>query len=275
MTTSYNIAPEEWDIPRIKKWLEKYRPDWELAEERTKKLWGEERRYKTPYECHLVIRCDKGHYWETATIAGLKQGHGCPKCRTWKSEKLMVAMVEKIFVKSSTIQVEGLHGAQIDFKKAYGISYKRSGGLTFDYYFQKVEIKVGPNKWLSFSLAFEYDGIQHDKFTKAFHETEQDFLDQQEMDQRKDRIALEKGTIVIRIGKHDSKGGCDFKTAQKMLQALFEKIESAMSVDLSGRFKHLDKSQHDFLWWMNELRGEGHDDDDMGPFQKRIDDQYD
>ena len=147
------------------------------------------------------------------------------------------------------------------------MSYKRSGGLTFDYYFAK-----GIIDGQQFSLAFEYDGLQHDEFTKAFHETEQDFLDQQERDRRKDRIAAEHGTIVIRIGKHDSKGGCDFTTAQRMLQVLFKKIMDATGINLKQRFHYLDKSQHDFLWWMKELRGEGHEDDDMSPFQKRIDD---
>ena len=108
--------------------------------------------------------------------------------------------------------------------------------------------------WLHafFSPAFEYDGLQHDEFVKKFHETIEDFKYEQENDRKKDSLSLKYGTIVIRIGAHDSKGGCDYKTPQKMINALFEEIKDATGIDLRGKFGNLDKKAHDYDWWIQD-----------------------
>jgi hypothetical protein len=48
-------------------------------------------------------------------------------------------------------------------------------------------------------LAVEYDGCHHRKYTKFFHKSFQDFLDQQERDKYKDQRCQELGITLIRI----------------------------------------------------------------------------
>jgi hypothetical protein len=54
--------------------------------------------------------------------------------------------------------------------------------------------------WIpSTKVGFEYNGIQHFEFTPAFHETEEDFLQQVERDKKKREIAASKGILIIDI----------------------------------------------------------------------------
>jgi len=48
-------------------------------------------------------------------------------------------------------------------------------------------------------LAFEYQGIQHDKFTRKFHKSKQDLVDQQQRDRDKLVLCQKAGVTVIII----------------------------------------------------------------------------
>ena len=48
-------------------------------------------------------------------------------------------------------------------------------------------------------LAFEYDGIQHSKYSPYFHKNYSDFLKQQENDKLKDKLCKDNGITLIRI----------------------------------------------------------------------------
>lgn len=48
-------------------------------------------------------------------------------------------------------------------------------------------------------IAFEYDGVQHAKFSPHFHKEEQDFIYQTKKDSFKDRRCKERGILLIRI----------------------------------------------------------------------------
>lgn len=49
------------------------------------------------------------------------------------------------------------------------------------------------------NLAFEYDGIQHYKFNKFFHKSEEDFKKQQERDVYKKEVCKQNGISLICI----------------------------------------------------------------------------
>ncbi len=103
----------------------------------------------------------------------------------WKTEAIMRLFMEEIF---------GVKFPQTNLRKAYGIQWNFGGNLKFDGYAS--EIIVNGKK---FRIAFEYDGIQHDKYPNYFHKTESDFKKGQRYDEFKNRVAEASQTVLIRL----------------------------------------------------------------------------
>ena len=63
----------------------------------------------------------------------------------------------------------------------------KGGLLSYDFYLPK------------YNILLECQGIQHEKFTKGFHESEKDFLKQLEHDRRKFEYAMKNNYIPMEI----------------------------------------------------------------------------
>ena len=125
-----------------------------------------------PYDidCKLInitAECSKNHIW-TRTLQVFFNGTWCPDCR-FKSE----SKCRDIF--------EELLDTQFIKRRFECMEYLELDGYSEDY-----------------ELAFEYNGVQHEKYIEFFHRNEQGFLDQQERDKRKLELC-EKNNIDLII----------------------------------------------------------------------------
>ena len=126
-------------------------------------------------DTHLEYSCPKRHLGKI-TFSHFSSGVGCAKCSQSRSEKLTRDIFEKIMsVEFQTVRP--------DFLK----NPKTGRNLELDGYNENLK------------LAFEYNGEQHYKFLKYFHDTEEDFKIQREHDEFKYKKCLELGITLISI----------------------------------------------------------------------------
>ena len=125
----------------------------------------------TPVE----YKCPEGHVGKIR-LSDFLRGHGCANCSKSRSEKLTREIFERIMsVEFPTVRP--------DFLKNPKTGYN----LELDGYNENLK------------LAFEYNGIQHYKFEKYFHDTEEDFKIQREHDEFKYKKCVELGITLISI----------------------------------------------------------------------------
>ena len=118
-------------------------------------------------------RCHKNHEWE-ATFDHIKRGSWCPRCSALRSEKLACDILEdETNYKWIKIRPDWLEHLELDG------------------YCEEL------------NLAFEYQGQQHYRYEPYFHRNGiEDFHIQQEHDERKLRITMERGIKIIFIPYH-------------------------------------------------------------------------
>jgi len=149
--------------------------------------WNYDKNNKFPSEYtpssgqYVWWKCKEcGHEWEAEIKNRSKRlGTGCPACNESKGEK----ECKRVF----------------DFKNIDYISQKEfdglvgmSGGLlSYDFYV------------LKYNLLVEYQGLQHEKYIKGFHNSREDFKKQQEHDKRKKKYALTNGYNFLEIWYYD------------------------------------------------------------------------
>ena len=97
------------------------------------------------------------------------------KINRYKSEKESRRIVESIFNKS-------FHSMKPDF-----LEFENGSNLELDMYNEEMK------------LAFEYQGIQHSKYTPYFHKKYEDFLYQQKKDEWKRNKCREMGILLNEI----------------------------------------------------------------------------
>ncbi len=135
-------------------------------------------RDKTPTKLKLRWKCQKNHKWN-ATYSDIKQGRGCPKCAEGWYEKVCRWYVEKIFgVKFHKIKLNKIIQSYNGQMHLDGFAIKSISGLQT-------------------KLAFEFNGIQHDKFPNFFHKTYNKFLEQRKWDQEKIKLCEMNGIVLI------------------------------------------------------------------------------
>ena len=144
---------------------------------------------ENPTARYIRIRCDKNHEFEASVTHIIHHFQWCSRCNQRFCEKIMRLYMEAIF--QAKFPEKSLN-------KAYGIPYSKGGKLRFDGYNGKVNL-FG----LIYRIAFEYDGFQHDFFPNPFHRTIDDFKRQNENDEKKENIAKEKNTLVIKLKEVD------------------------------------------------------------------------
>ena len=124
----------------------------------------------------LDYKCGKCDNKCNIAFSNYKQGQGCPHCCKSRSEKLTREIFERIMVcKFPSIKP--------DFLK----NLETGCNLELDGYNENLK------------LAFEYNGIQHYKFTEHFHKTEDNFKKQRERDEFKYKRCIEMGITLICI----------------------------------------------------------------------------
>ena len=130
------------------------------------------KKYITSANTILKIECDNNHLFE-ATYANLKKGMWCYNCNNCRGEFVTRKICEKIFDKQ--------------FKKIRPDWLKNKTGCNLELDIYNEELK----------LAFEYNGEQHYKFNKYFHESEDAFEKQQERDKLKGQLCKQHNVTLI------------------------------------------------------------------------------
>ena len=125
----------------------------------------------------MQLTCEKGH--EIIKNANsIKRGSWCVHC--YSQEKFINEIRCKIIV-------ENIFG--VEFLKAHPLWLKSDKGrpLELDMYNEVLKI------------AFEHNGIQHYQFHPHFHDTFEDFYEQQRRDEIRRQGCQERGVILIEI----------------------------------------------------------------------------
>lgn len=167
-----------------------------------RKIHGETYDYsKTEYNHwseKLIIICPKhGEFLQMGSFH--LQGHGCPACRQSKGEKMIRRYLEKCGVKY--IQ---------QYKLLCGASIRRYDFFLPDY-----------------NMIIEYDGMQHFKFSKHFHKTNNGFTEKKYIDAQKTAYVIKNGHRLARI---------DHRSINKISQIIKKLLANPKKLYLSNRY---------------------------------------
>lgn len=120
-------------------------------------------------------QCSLGHKWK-ATFHNVKAAKSwCPECHLNRSEN---------FARKSLQELTGHEWEKI---RPGWLMGEKGTPLELDGYCEEL------------NAAFEYNGIQHVRYSPYFHENIGSFIDQQKRDALKDRICKERGVYLIKI----------------------------------------------------------------------------
>lgn len=112
------------------------------------------------------------YYWNTTVYSHINKISGCPNCNVSKGEQECIRYFNEIGVYfEREVKIEILPTRRYDFRFYYN------------------------NK----RYLLEFDGIQHFKLIKFFHNTNEDFVERQLIDILKTQKAIESGYNLIRI----------------------------------------------------------------------------
>ena len=160
----------------------------------------------------LQWRCKYGHTWK-ATPNAISRGTWCPKCSEGLGERVCRYFFETLFAKK--------------FNKAHPdwLVSERGALLELDGYNERLKI------------AFEHQGVQHYKFLKVFHSSNEDFIDQQNRDELKKEVCKKRGIHLIEVPEIPALLPLD-KVKDFIIEKLQDlqipfKYEKAISIDLN------------------------------------------
>lgn len=134
---------------------------------------------------YIEIKCKHGHEWSPRVHHILHQESWCPYCREYRCEARMRLILEELFKARLP---------RTTLKSALGLPWERHyGRLQFDgYALVTIRGKV-------YKIAFEYDGVQHDKYPNFIHTKKIQYQDQRLNDILKKLYAVKYGVIIIRL----------------------------------------------------------------------------
>lgn len=191
MATWGHIGNGKW-CPRCAK---KASPTMEMIHELARKKNG--RLLSTNYvdhKEHLIWQCERSHVFKSSWSSVSSSDTWCPKCarstRRSKGEEAIENVLKKL---------------GIEYKVEY--PHVNLPRVTYDFYFEYKGVKH----------IIEFDGMQHFKFSKFFHDTDESFKYRQEMDKLKTYVALRTGYKLIRI---------DYTCLKKIDQYIIDALES-------------------------------------------------
>lgn len=183
--------------------------------------------------CHnlMKLKCQGGHIWDSSYVNIVHQNSWCPKCSKYK--KLSIADAHRVAnerlgkclsteYKNAVTKLTwecyyghiweaDLHGVKNKLRWCPQCNINIGEEITrkiIELLFGTIFIKIKP-KWLNgleldgysekYNLAYEYDGMQHSKFIKHFHQTQENFEARKQKDLLKDKLCSDRGTKLIRI----------------------------------------------------------------------------
>lgn len=171
---------------------------------------------KAPTKRNIHIRDKFGHEWYPLVNDIRIRDQWCPLCHDGLCEKVTRLFMEAIF----NVPFE-----KTRLKKAHGISKNSGGSLEYDGFNKRVGIEG-----VHFKIAFEYDGLHHDKFPNHIHKNIQEFRLRKWRDAKKDLRAKQNKTILIRIKRSD---GYYRDTLDKIPFEIIKQFEIASNVNIS------------------------------------------
>jgi hypothetical protein len=124
----------------------------------------------------VLWRCAEGHEWEARPYT-VQNGHWCPSCSVGVSERICRALLERI-------TGESFPKRRPTWLKLKG---ERGRGMELDGYSE------------SLRLAFEYQGVQHQKFIPHFHRMKSHFDRRKRMDSLKRRLCKQNNVLLLEI----------------------------------------------------------------------------
>jgi len=178
--------------------------------------WNEMAEY--PANRKVEIECSKGHAFSLIVTSLLNRRAWCYECRERKCESIACMFMDIIF------NIKFIRQANLGdiynlpkgyFKDIFDIKYSFRHRViitrqTFDCY-AIVRVR-GTNIYgeiidMVIKLAFEYDGIQHDKYVKNLHRGKiENYYKQRCRDKAKEMVGCENNTIIIRIKESEGYG---------------------------------------------------------------------
>ena len=172
-------------------------------------LWNNMNGY--PSNFRIEVECKKGHNWNPSVLNLLK-GRWCRQCHDYKCELIMGMFMDRIFGKSfikqaslkSVFMLPNGYSKVITYNKNPSFKYKvQISRQTFDGYLELMIRGTDKNENLIeklIKIAFEYDGIQHDKYNSDYHYGKiENFYRQRCRDIAKDEISLKNDVIIIKL----------------------------------------------------------------------------
>lgn len=123
----------------------------------------------------LKVICQDLHEFQIS-LNNLQKGKWCPDCNINMGEIISKCAIEHLLDKPF-----------IKTRSLAWLKTKENTSLELDIYNEELKI------------AIEYDGLQHSKFIKHFHKTEENFIKRQEYDKLKDTLCKENNVLLIRI----------------------------------------------------------------------------
>ncbi len=192
-----------------------------------------------PTKRYIKIKCNKNHKNWTARVGHLiYDDTWCPICQQRKCQEITTFYMNNVFNLNfkSEISIREACGCSGKVLKTIELNNKSfkfiisAGKLRFDGYNGKIKLKGQDNKYYSFKVAFEYDGIQHDNFTSLFHKSFSEFANQIARDKLELEIAEKYKIILIRIKEYD---GFNWKfllnnpirVQKEIIKKFYEKVE--------------------------------------------------
>jgi len=144
-------------------------------------------------------KCKECNYSWYAQIRSRNSGNGCSECCKSKGEK----KIDEVLINNNWIKISQKEFDQLEdkykFQKMYFIYQMKYDGLvglgngllSYDYFIPK------------YNLLIEYQGEQHERYIKGFHESYDDFLKQLEHDKRKREYAKNNNIKLLEIWYYD------------------------------------------------------------------------
>jgi hypothetical protein len=124
------------------------------------------------------------HIWKVKVRYLINQSRWCPECNGYFCQKVLQMYMNKIL---------GVDFRPITLKKAFGLKSRDGGLLKYDAFSENVKIEG-----LSFKVAAEYDGEQHDIYPNSYHDSIEKHFDQKRRDSLKDDISSQNQIVLIR-----------------------------------------------------------------------------
>jgi hypothetical protein len=204
--------------------------------------WNDMQDY--PANRKIEIKCSKNHEFPLIVTSLLNRGAWCHECREYKCEKIACMFMDEIFnfdfIRQANLgiiyKLPTGYSKKIVYNATNSSPYVHDVCITrqtFDCYglveIHGINIR-GESVSRFIRIAFEYDGIQHDKYNESYHRGNiANYYKQRCRDIAKDGTAFEYDTIVIRVKEID---GYDLSTLNSFHREIVKQFQKLTEIKL-------------------------------------------